>query len=133
MATDLEAYRDTFDVACSHEVIYLVEDIAAHARAVHAALKAGGVYYAAIGCHAGNPGWPRWQGLVQSVSSLPVHGRTLDEYADAFRSAGFAVYARHFRVEEFVPLLPGDYFATVADALDYYDTVKTLFRLVKRG
>jgi SAM-dependent methyltransferase len=37
------------DVAFSHEVLYLLTDLPAHARAVHRALGPGGVYYAVIG------------------------------------------------------------------------------------
>ena len=129
--TDLAAYPQTFDIAFSHEVLYLLEDIAGHAREIHAALKPGGVYYAAIGCHADTSDWPRWRDLLQRYSSLPVHGRTLDEYANGFRSAGFEVFARRFAVEEFVRLSTGDAFASVAEQLDYYTSVKTLFRLVK--
>ncbi len=131
VATDLAEFPETFDIAFSHEVLYLLEDIGAHAREIHAALKPGGVYYAAIGCHADGPEWPRWRDLIQTYSSLPVHGRSLDSYAEAFRTAGFQVFARRFAVDEFIRIGASDAFATVGEQLDYYTSVKTLFRLIK--
>ena len=131
VATNLAEFHGAFDIAFSHEVLYLLEDIAGHAREIHAALKPGGVYYAAIGCHADSREWSRWRDLIQTYSSLPVYGRTLDGYADAFRTAGFRVFARRFAVDEFIHLGAGDAFASVAERLDYYTNVKTLFRLVK--
>ncbi len=131
VATDLAEFPETFDIAFSHEVLYLLEDIGGHAREIHSALKPGGVYYAAIGCHADSPEWPRWRNLIQTYSSLPVHGRTLDGYAEVFRTAGFQVFARRFAVDEFIRLSTGDAFATVGEQLDYYTGVKTLFRLIK--
>jgi len=44
-----------FDVAFSHEVLYLLHDLPAHARAIFGALGPGGVYYAVMGVHAGSP------------------------------------------------------------------------------
>lgn len=51
----LEGWSEEFDLAVSHEVIYLVPDIDAHAADIRQALKSGGVYYAVTGCHTDNP------------------------------------------------------------------------------
>ena len=44
-----------FDAAFSHEVLYLLHDLPAHARAIFGALVPGGVYYAVMGVHAAQP------------------------------------------------------------------------------
>src|ERR1700722_13643465 len=44
-----------FDVAFSHEVLYLVHDLGAHAKDIFDALVAGGSYYAVMGVHSASP------------------------------------------------------------------------------
>lgn len=51
----LDQHANSFDLAFSHEVIYLLPDLKAHARQMNSVLKDGGVYYAATGCHIENP------------------------------------------------------------------------------
>lgn len=120
-----------FDIAFSHEVIYLVEDLAGHAADIHRALKPGGVYYAVTGCHTGNPMWPSWRDLVAQKTNTVVQDRSVTDYATVFATAGFTVSARPFAFADFVPYEPSGWMPDFAAALDYYTRVKTLFRLVK--
>jgi SAM-dependent methyltransferase len=128
----LDGLESMFDLALSHEVLYQLPDLDDHAAEIFAALKPGGVYYAASGCHRENPEWAAWKPAIQAMSNLPVQDHSLDDYARAFDRAGFKVSARPFRIDEFVPikvtcsLMPG-----VAAKLAYCTGVKTLFRLVK--
>lgn len=129
----LEKYQGSFDLAFSHEVLYLLPDLKAHADLIRRALKPGGVYYAAIGCHTDNPQWQRWVDLISTYSNIPVQNYSLDDYARAFFDAGFAVSARSYKFRGFVPLKrDNEYFPRVRDSLDYHDTHKTLFRFVNR-
>ncbi|WP_413715620.1 class I SAM-dependent methyltransferase [Serratia ureilytica] len=57
--TRLEGWDAHFDVAFSHEVIYLIENITQHSADMLRVLKPGGVYYAVTCCHTDNPLWPR--------------------------------------------------------------------------
>lgn len=50
----MTGYENYFDIAFSHEVIYLIEDIAQHAADMLRVLKPGGVYYAVTGCQFDN-------------------------------------------------------------------------------
>ncbi|MEM7239417.1 MAG: class I SAM-dependent methyltransferase [Pseudomonadota bacterium] len=130
---NLDGLEGKFDVALSQEVLYLLPDLDRHAREIYSSLKAGGVYYAAIGCHSDNPEWPRWRELIPPVSNLPVHSYSLDDFNRAFAGAGFEVYAQPFRIEEFVPLAQDGFMGGVAATLHYYHAVKTLFRCIKRA
>lgn len=118
-----------FDLALSHEVIYLLPDLAAHAAEIRAALRPGGVYYAVTGCHTGNPLWPRWRGLVAALTHTAPQDYALDDFAAAFEAAGFEASARRLRYDGFLPLRrPGAWTTSVDEALDYADQTKTMFR-----
>lgn len=132
VVTDLASLAERFDLALSHEVLYLLADLGAHARDMFRLLRPGGVYYVAIGCHADHPDWATWQRELPRYSRIPVYGHALRDYVDAFRGAGFQVYGRYFRVEEFLPLGEADaLYPEVSSVLHYYDRVKTLFRMVR--
>ncbi len=133
VATDLSRWPDTFDMAFSYEVIYLLEDLAEHAAQMRAALRDGGVYYAVTGCHSASPLWPRWRELLVANSNAPVQDRTPDDYVAAFDAAGFAVSVKRFGFDGFVAV-PRDpsYYPRLEDALNYPAEDKLLFRLEKR-
>ncbi|BBK30649.1 methyltransferase family protein [Stella humosa] len=134
LTSALPDYPGRFDTAFSHEVIYLVPDIAGHARALHAALRPGGVYYAVTGCHTGSRLWPKWRDVIGGMTNVQVQDRAVDDYAEAFRAAGFDVGYRRFGFEGFVPFAgPSPYYDTADDRLYYLAEAKTVFRLVRRG
>jgi len=127
----LDAWDATFDIALSHEVIYLIRDIDAHAADIRRALKPGGVYYAVTGCHTGNPLWPEWRNLVAERTNTVVQDRSVDDYAAVFAAAGFEVSARRLGFDGFVPYAPGGWFPDFAAALQYYAETKVVFRLIR--
>jgi SAM-dependent methyltransferase len=132
VGSDLAPELEPFDVAFSHEVIYLLPDIEAHARAIHACLKPGGVYYAVTGCHTDNPEWASWSQEIRARSNVPPVDRGLDAYAAAFAAAGFMVSARKFGLDSFLPVTRrGEITRNILARLNYYDSVKVCFRLVK--
>lgn len=122
----------TFDFAFSHEVLYLLPDLAAHAADMKAALRPGGAYVAAMGCHTGSDVWPHWRKLIVDTSSIPVHDHSLEDVARAFSAAGFTVGVRPLALDAFMPVTVGSpYFPRIADQLRYYTTDKVLFRFVR--
>jgi SAM-dependent methyltransferase len=131
VGSTLGGLEGQFDIAFSHEVIYLVPDIATHAREMFAALRPGGIYYAVTGCHTGNPLWPRWRELVAERTNTIVQDRSVTDYAEAFATAGFTVSARRLGFDGFVPFKPGGWMPTLEDALDYALHTKVLFRLIR--
>jgi SAM-dependent methyltransferase len=122
----------TFDYAFSHEVIYLLPDVAAHARDIRAALRPGGAYVAAMGCHKDSAVWPRWRKVIAETSSIPIYDHSLDGVAKAFSEAGFTVSVRPLDLDAFMPVTVGsEYFPKVVDQLRYYSQDKVLFRFLR--
>lgn len=124
--------EERIDIAFSHEVLYLLPDLAAHAREMYAALKPGGVYYAVLGCHTDNPLWTKWELLIRQASTIPPQSYSLDDIAWAFLSNGFAAGVQKYMVDTFMSVQSHDgFFPRVKDMLDYYWDYKVLFRFVK--
>jgi len=122
----------TFDFAFSHEVIYLLPDPAAHARDIRAALRPGGAYVAAMGCHTDSSLWPRWRTLIAATSSIPIYDHSLEDVSKAFADAGFKVSVRPLALDAFMHVSLGSpYFPRIADQLRYYSSDKVLFRFVR--
>lgn len=129
--SSLQSMPERFDIAFSHEVLYLLPNLAQHAALIRHALKAGGVYYAAIGCHTGNPLWPSWHQLVRETTQLPAHDYSLDDYAEAFWQNGFKVEMRQFNLQNYIPIKPQSYYRTAQDCLLYHTQTKTIIRAMK--
>lgn len=129
----LAAEQGRIDYAFSHEVLYLLPDLKAHAATIAAALKPGGIYYAAIGCHTGNPLWQDWRARIARTTAIPVFDYSLDDCAAALWHAGFDVAMRSFALDDFIMMKPANpYFPSVADSLDYHGRVKTIIRARKQ-
>ena len=121
-----------FDFAFSHEVLYLLPDLADHAADIKAALRPGGAYVAAMGCHTDSAVWPRWRKVIAESSSIPVYDHSLDRVAAIFSEAGFAVSVQPLALDAFMPVTVGsDYFPKIVDQLRYYSQDKVLFRFVR--
>ncbi|MEM9781987.1 MAG: class I SAM-dependent methyltransferase [Pseudomonadota bacterium] len=117
-----------FDIAFSHEVIYLIPDLEDHARQVASVLRPGATYYAVTGCHSDNPLWPVWLPRLREISNLPVPDHSVGDIATAFRKAGFEVAASRFLADKPVPLPgPSDYMPTDLDRIDVYARWKLMF------
>lgn len=127
----VEGWDEEFDLAISHEVIYLVPDIAAHAADIFRSLKPGGVYYAVTGCHTDNPLWSQWQKLVAEKTNTVVQDRSITDYAKVFQAAGFKVSARKLEFDGFLPYSESAWTPDFSDSLDYYTQTKIVYRLVK--
>lgn len=122
-----------FDFAFSHEVLYLLGDLAQHANDMKAALRPGGAYVAAVGCHTDSAVWPRWRKLIAETSSIPLYDHSLEDIAKTFSAAGFTVGVRPLALDAFMPVTVGSqYFPKITDQLRYYNTDKVLFRFVRQ-
>ena len=91
-----------FDVAFSHEVLYLLEDLRAHAAGLFGALKPNGSYFAVMGVHAESRIMSAWHAESAVELSLPRLYQ-LDEVARDFEDAGFSVSVANLKLG-FVPV-----------------------------
>jgi hypothetical protein len=116
------------DVAFSHEVLYLIEDLGAHAREIFAALQLGGIYYAVLGVHAASQMMVQWHSDNARRLGLP-RLRDLDDVVAAFVSAGFQASAARLAID-FIPAADQGHHGQGAllDWLDYYYDHKPLLR-----
>lgn len=122
-----------FDVAFSHEVLYLLHDHAAHARAMFAALSPGAPYFAVMGVHAGSRLMAEWHASAAAELQLPKL-YDLDEVVQVFDDAGFDVSVSALQLR-FVPVTGGhgghEHRRNLADWLDYYRRDKVMFRFTR--
>ncbi|MGI8756634.1 MAG: class I SAM-dependent methyltransferase [Acidimicrobiales bacterium] len=120
-------WRD-FDAAFSHEVLYLLHDLPAHARAMFGALVPGGVYYAVMGVHAASPLMAEWHRANVEELRLPEL-YDIDEVVAVFEAAGFHAAAARLAIS-FVPTAGHGHHdrGRLLDWLDYYCDQKLLLR-----
>jgi SAM-dependent methyltransferase len=118
---------DGFDVAFSHEVLYLIHDLAAHAAAIHRALSPGGVYYATMGVHAAAPTTADWHERNAERLHLPAL-YALDDVIASFATVGFEAAVARLKVG-FVPA--SSHAASFPASLEYYYDHKVILRFAK--
>jgi SAM-dependent methyltransferase len=121
---------DRFDAAFSHEVLYLLPDLASHAADVFAALKPGAPYFAVMGVHAQSPLMADWHARSAADLGLPPI-YALDEVARVFEGAGFSVSIANLNLG-FVPVSTHrhghDHREDALAWLHYYTREKVLLR-----
>jgi len=115
-------------VAFSHEVLYLLHDLPAHAASIFGALAPGGVYFAVMGVHAQSPLMAAWHAANVEELHLP-RLYAIDDVVATFQGAGFEASAARLPVT-FVPatshgLPEGNH---LFDRLNYYYDEKLLLR-----
>lgn len=118
---------EDFEVAFSHEVLYLIHDLAGHAAAIHDALAPGAAYYAVMGVHAGTPGIADWHAENAVKLDLPAC-YTLDDVVRAFTGAGFEAAAARLKFG-FVPL--SGHARTFPADLNYFYEHKVMLRFTR--
>jgi len=118
---------DGFDAAFSHEVLYLIHDLAAHAAAIHRALVPGGVYYATMGVHAAAPTMADWHERNAERLHLPAL-YALDDVIASFATVGFEAAVARLKVG-FVPA--SSHAASFPESLEYYYDHKVMLRFAK--
>ena len=122
-----------FDVAFSHEVLYLVRDLDGHASAMFGALRPGAPYFAVMGVHSGSDLMRTWHEENAAELGLPPM-YDLDTVAAVFARAGFDVSVARLKLG-FVPVTAhrgGHQHRTDLLAwLDYYSNDKVVFRFAR--
>jgi len=123
-------WRD-FDAAFSHEVLYLLHDLPAHAQAMFGALAPGGVYYAVMGVHVARPLMAEWHRASAEELHLPEL-YDIDEVIAVFQAVGFHAAAARLAIG-FVPAVGRSQHTQgrLLDWLDYYYDQKLLLRFTR--
>lgn len=125
--------QEKFDIIFSHEVVYLLPDLAQHAHDIADALNDGGVYYIALGAHTDNPMWPRWHKLISAFSPVPPQNYSVEDIARSFHENGFIATAQKMPCTGFLQYKPNaTYYNTFYEKLTYYIDNFVLFRMQKR-
>lgn len=123
-----------FDVAFSHEVLYLLRDLDDHAGAMFDALRPGAPYFAVMGMHAGSALMRQWHAANAEELDLPPM-YSLDQVAGMFERRGFDVSVARLRLG-FVPVSAHRgghrHDEDLLDWLDFYSRDKVLFRFARR-
>lgn len=123
-----------FDVAYSHEVIYLIDDLADHVTQIASVLKPGGTYHAVTCCHSDSPLWATWRPKIQEFSNIPVPNHSIADIVDAFRSLGFDLAVSRFLASAPIPMEDtGAYFPSHVDRIETYTRWKLMFSATKPG
>lgn len=122
-----EAWCD-LDVAFSHEVLYLLPDLAPHAHTIHRSLGPGGAYFAVMGVHAGSPLMVEWHRSNRDELRLPPL-YDVDDVIATFRRAGFDASVARLAIG-FVPSTGRAHHheGRALDWLTYYHDHKLLLR-----
>ena len=116
-----------FNVAFSHEVLYLVHDMRAHADNVLGTLLPGGSYYAVMGVHGGSPVAVDWHRAHAAELALPAL-YNIDDVVDTFAAAGYEVAASRLKIG-FVPA--AGHHPRLLEWLAYYNETKLLLRFTR--
>jgi len=127
VAETVPAGWERFDVAFSHEVLYLIDDLAAHAAAIHEALAPGGVYYAVMGVHAAAPTMADWHRRNAERLHLPAL-YALDDVIGSFAAAGFEPAVARLQVG-FIPA--SGHTTSFPASLEYFYDHKLMLRFAK--
>ena len=122
-----------FDVAFSHEVLYVLKNLVAHAAGLFAAMKPGGSYFAVMGVHEESPMMSSWHAESAVELDLPRLYK-LEEVAGVFEGAGFSVSVANLKLG-FVPVSAHrhghDHRSDLLAWLDYYTREKVLLRFTR--
>ena len=129
----LQNISNRFDFAFSHEVVYLLPDMLAHAQEINRVLKTGGAYYLAIGEYAENPLWPRWDNVVREFSPVPPQTYSLQYIAKTFQQNGFNVGVTKLRCDGFFDYdaMDGKYLQSPIELVEFMQDYMMYFRMEK--
>ncbi|MGH9301948.1 MAG: class I SAM-dependent methyltransferase [Acidimicrobiales bacterium] len=126
-----------FDAAFSHEVLYLIHELSAHALAIFDALAPGGSYHAVMGVHDASPLMVEWhRQQVDELDLPPLY--SIDEVVDVFQAVGFQAAVARLKMG-FIPARDrtADHDSDPTTGrdllrwLDYYNDEKLLLRFTR--
>ncbi len=129
--TSIAQFSQKFNIATSISVIYLISDLATHAKEIKAALKPEGVYYATFTDYRNNPSMKNIEKIICQFGMTKMNLHTLDDIASAFFAEGFDVQVRRMLPSGYIPLDKNErWFLTTEDRLQFEYEEAYRFRMV---
>jgi SAM-dependent methyltransferase len=83
------SFPGQFDLVVSHEVVYLLPDLARTFADIHASLARGGHFCLTTGCHTDNLLFPGWRASL-ATQGIVAQEYSMADYEAALRDAGFS-------------------------------------------
>lgn len=134
VTANVDQYNQTYDLAFSISVIYLLQNLPEHAWKMKQALKRGGVYYCTYTDYSKNPSLLNYKKQVDHSASLPMQLHSLDDIADAFTNEGFKIELRRMPSPGFITIPVNDrWFNAIADRMQYEYQEAYIFRFTAPG
>ena len=118
------------DLVVSHEMLYLEPDVPGFMGRVRRVLRAGGMAYVVLGCHAENPLWQTWKGQMVAAGHR-VYDHLPLQIMDAASAAGLMASVQPLRRSGWITYDPREAefrYASVRAMLDHHYLYKLLFR-----
>lgn len=126
-------FNQEFDVAISTAVIYLIQDMADHARQVYDALKPGGIYYVTHPDYTQSKGGAVLIEEINKFASVKAATNTLDDITKAFEGAGFKVSIKRMEPSGYFSVSSkSTWFRSVYDKLEHEYVERYAFKLEKQ-
>lgn len=111
--TDLSPLDRDFDYATSTAVIYLIEDIANHARQIYDRLKPGGVYFATHPDYVTNPRFRPILKTIDEFAAVKCALNDINAVVAGLEAPGFKVYLKR--------MTPQGYMTSPVSANSWYN------------
>ncbi|UXR86836.1 class I SAM-dependent methyltransferase [Staphylococcus felis] len=112
----------SYDTVFSTSVLYLIEDIAQHAKDIKEVLHPGGCYYATFADLTHNPSREYMEKIINQYGATPSQNHSLKHIVDCFVKEGFEVSVKKETVPDTIDLTHYDNFY-----LSPNDYLQTLF------
>lgn len=131
---DIGSLDKDFDVAISTAVIYLIDDLATHARAVYDRLKPGGIYYVTHPDYVTNPNFKKIQEQIDKFAAVKCAQNDINDVVKGLEAPGFTVHAMRMIPQSYIttPIRTNSWYGiSPADQLDLWYNHRYAFKCVK--
>ena len=130
--TSLDSLDRDFDCAISTAVIYLIQDIADHARQVYDRLKPGGLYFATHPDYVTDPFFEVTRRKIDEFAAVPSALNDMNTIVAAFEKAGFKVFVKRVTPPDYFSVSAnGSWYGTPHRQIEFLYSHRYAFRCVK--
>jgi SAM-dependent methyltransferase len=130
----LETLDKDFDYAISTSVLYLIDELAVHAREIFERLKSGGIYFAGYEDYVTDPKFSFTRNAIDKHASVKCANHKFEDVLSAFESAGFNVFIKRIIPTGYIPVpitAKSRWYGTATNEVEYWYEHRYCFRCVK--